>query len=254
MKTVKLILLGLITFLITALWLTPAAFVEPHIERLAPNVQISGSSGTIWSGKATNARVNGFDLGNVTWKIHPFKSLLSLALVSNIEIVSPQLKASGQASYGLDRGIKLDNTNFEADANLLSRVQRVAQLGGEFQGLIEHAEIYPEGFPVINGVLNFTQGEILAPVRLDPGNYRADISSENESLIAAITNVSAPLDINGKLVLQKNWQYQVDLSAKPQADMNPVAKGFLRSQGGNPGPDGTYLINRKGALQPVRLY
>lgn len=254
MKTVKLILLGLITFLITALWLTPAAFVEPHMERLAPNVQISGSSGTIWSGEATNARVNGFDLGSVTWKIHPFKSVLSLGLVSDIEIDSPQLKASGQASYGLDRSIKLDNTNFEADASLLSRVQRAAQFGGKFQGLVEHAEIYPEGFPVINGVLNFAQGEILAPVRLDPGNYRADISSENESLIAAISNVGAPLDINGKLVLQKNWQYQVDLSAKPQANMNPVAKGFLRSQGGNPGPDGTFLINRKGALQPMRLY
>ncbi len=254
MKTVKLILLGLVTFVVTALWLTPAAFVEPHIERMAPNIQLTGSSGTIWSGQASNARVNGFDLGRVNWSVLPLKSLLSLSLVSDVTIDSPQLNASGQVSYGLDRSIKLDNTNFEADASLLSQVQRFAQFGGEFQGLIEHAEIYPQGFPMINGVLNFSQGEILAPVRLEPGNYRADIRSENNTLTAEITNAGAPLDINGKLALQSDWKYQVNLSAKPQANMNPVAKGFLRSQGGNPGPDGTFLINRKGALPKMQLY
>jgi len=123
MRTFKLILLGLVTFAITALWLTPAAFVAPYIERAAPNVKITNASGTIWNGEATSVQANNFDLGAVDWKLRPLKSLLSLSLVTDLTVEGNELNASGNVAYGLDQSIKLNTVKFDADAGMIKRFQ-----------------------------------------------------------------------------------------------------------------------------------
>lgn len=255
MKTFKLILLGLLTFIITAAWLTPTAFIAPHIQRMAPNIVISGGSGTIWNGAATNVRINNFDLGKADWKVLPLKSLTSLSLVSDVTIDGPELTATGRAAYAYDRTIRLNDMQFEAEPSLITRFQPMAKLAGTFQGLINDAEIKPKLFPSINGVLNWVQGSITFPVRLAPGNYRADISSQDETITAKIESIDAPLELNGTTSINSDWQYQADVKAKTKPGVPPLLNNLLRSAaGGNPSADGSVQIKRKGSIKAIALY
>lgn len=255
MKTFKLILLGLLTFIITAVWLTPAAFVAPHIQRMSPNIAITGSSGTIWNGAANNLRINNFDLGKVNWKVLPLKSLTSLSLVSEIDLDGPEITAQGLAAYAYDRTIRLNDIQFEAEASLVARVQPMAKLGGKFQGLIKQAEVRPQAFPSITGVLNWIQGTVSFPVRLTPGNYRADITSQDETITAEIESADAPLELSGTTSLNSQWQYQANVTAKTKPGVPPLLTNLLRSAaGGNPSADGSVQIKRKGSIKPIPLY
>ena len=255
MKTFKLILLGLITFALTALWLMPAAFVAPHIQRMAPNIAISGSSGTIWNGAANNLRVNNFDLGETSWKVLPLKSLTSLSLVSDITVNGQEITAKGQAAYAYDRTIRLNDMQFEAESSLVARFQPMAKLTGSFQGLVNEAEIRPKVFPSVTGVVNWIQGGITFPMRLAPGNYRADISSQDETITANIESADAPLELKGTTSLNSQWQYQANVVAKAKPGVPPLLNNLLRSAaGGNPSADGSVQIKRKGSIKPIPLY
>ena len=254
MKTFKLILLGLLTFFLTAVWLTPAAFVAPYIEKAAPKIQINNASGTIWNGKANSVRANNFDLGAVDWNIHPFQSLFSLSVVADIDIKGSELNANGSASYGYDKSIKLNSMKFDADANIIKRFQPQLALTGDIEGLIDDAEISPGGFPVINGVVNMVQLSVIFP-RVEPGNYRADITSEENTLTAEISSADSPLSLDGKASIGSNWQYQADVLAKAKPGLNPMIMNLLRPvAGNNPGPDGSLRINRKGKISPILIY
>ena len=254
MRTFKLLLLGLLTFSITALWLTPAAFVAPYIERAAPNVKITNASGTIWNGEATSVRANNFDLGAVDWKLRPLKSLLSLSLVTDLIVEGNELNASGNVAYGLDESIRLNAVKFDADAGIIKRFQPQVGLIGTFEGLIDNAEIQKGGFPIVNGVINFVQGGVIFP-RVEPGNYRADVKSEDNALIAEISSVDSPLSLEGKASINNAWQYQSDILAKASPSLNPMIMNLLRPvAGNNPGPDGSLRINRKGQIAPLQLY
>ena len=256
MKTFKLILLGLVTFIITALALTPAAFVEPHLEKAAPNIVINNSTGTIWNGQAGNLRVNNLDLGRVSWTVRPLKSLTSLSLVTDFEIDGNELTAEGQGAYALDRTIRLTDTTFEAEASLASKFQRNFRLGGSFQGLIESAEVTPNVFPVVDGVLNWAQGSLTSPLRLDPANYRADIRSSKDTLTADISATDGPIDLSGLASINSGWEYEADILAKAKPGINPLINNVLRnaSGGGKAAADGSIRINRKGSIPPIPLY
>lgn len=254
MRTFKLLLLGLLTFLITAVWLTPAAFVAPYLERAAPALRIANASGTIWNGAAGSVRANNFDVGAVDWKVRPLNSLLSLSLVTDVIIKGTELNADGNVAYGLDKSIRLSALKFDADASIVKRFQPQVGLIGTFEGLIDDAEIQKGGFPVVNGVVNFVKGGVVFP-RVEPGNYRADISSENDSLIAEISSVDSPLSLEGKASINSSWQYQSDILAKGGQGLNPMIMNLLRPvAGNNPGPDGSLRINRKGKINPLPLY
>ena len=254
MKTLKLVFLGLFTFLVTAIWLTPVAFVAPYIEKAVPNTHISNASGTIWDGEAAAVKTNNFNLGRVSWKVHPIESLLSLSVVANINIRGNELNANGNALYGLDKSIRLSELQFKADASLIQRLQPQISLAGTFEGLIDNAEIQPGGFPIINGVINMVQLSVVFP-QVGPGNYRADISSSNNSIEAEINSAEAPLNLNGKASINSNWQYQADVVAKANPGLNPMIMNLLRPvAGNNPGPDGSLRINRKGTITPIQLY
>ena len=254
MRTFKLLLLGLLTFVITALWLTPAAFVAPYIERAAPNIKIANASGTIWNGEAGSVRANNFDVGAIDWKVRPLSSLLSMSLVTDLIIKGAELNANGNMAYGLDKSIRLEAVKFDADASIVKRFQPQVGLTGTFEGLIDNAEIQKGGFPIVNGVVNLVQGSVIFP-RIEPGNYRADISSEDDSLIAEISSVDSPLSLDGKASINSAWQYQSDILAKASPSLNPMIMNLLRPvAGNNPGPDGSLRINRKGKIAPLPLY
>lgn len=256
MKTFKLILLGLVTFLVTAIALVPTAFVEPHLEKMVPNIALDNGSGTLWDGQASNLRVDKFDLGRVTWTVRPLKSLTSLSLVADFDIKGPELTAKGQGSYGYDRTIRLSDTTFEAEASIAAKFQKSFQLGGSFQGLITSAELQPKVFPVVDGILNWAQGSLVFPLRLDPANYRAEIRSSKDTLTADISASDGPIDLSGIASITSEWQYQADILAKPQGNINPLINNVLRnaSGGGKPAADGSIRINRKGSIPPVPLY
>ena len=255
MKTFKLVLLGLITFIITAIWLTPTAFIAPYVQRAVPGLQLNGGSGTIWSGAAARVTYQQYDFGRVKWTLKPLTSLTSLSAVADVDMKSDWLEARGEMGYGYDRSIHVKDTRFELEAAALSQFQRSAQMGGEFNGLITEAALSPGAFPFLEGTVNWTQGSLNSPIRLEPGNYRALVSSTDNELKADLSSNDAPLELSGNVKLGDDWRYQSDVLVKPRPGSSPLLGSLLRTAaGGNPNPDGSLRINRQGAMQPIQLY
>ena len=103
-------------------------------------------------------------------------------------------------------------------------------------------------------MINLVQGGVIFP-RVEPGNYRADVKSEDNTVIAEISSVDSPLSLEGKASINNAWQYQSDILAKASPSLNPMIMNLLRPvAGNNPGPDGSLRINRKGKIAPLQLY
>jgi len=79
----KLIFFGLISFILGAIWLTPLAFIAPHLNKLTNDVVFQEPQGTIWDGKVSDLSIQNHYLGNASWRVDPIKSLQSLSLKSN---------------------------------------------------------------------------------------------------------------------------------------------------------------------------
>ena len=93
----KLIFIGLISFILGAIWLTPLAFIAPHIAKFTKAISIQEPEGTIWNGKVNHLTINNLYLGKANWNVDPIQSLTSLSLKSKFKLESNDLNTFGTA-------------------------------------------------------------------------------------------------------------------------------------------------------------
>ena len=249
MKLRNLILLGVSSFLVTAIWKTPASFVYQYVSH--KNIQLQGLSGTIWNGKADELVSKNLTLNNVAWRFNPLKSLASLSLKTNIAIQDPELTANGLVGINMSQTISLDNTQFEATGAFISKMQKIAKLSGDIKGNITHLTLAKGELPELEATYQWKQGVLIAPIRIQPaGDYMVSISPSDDGLKAKINSHDAPLVLNGTAKINNKWQYSTDINIKPA---NASAKGtmnILRIAVGKLEADGSAVIKYKGQLKP----
>ena len=246
----KIIFLGLLSFLIAAIWQAPLAFVKPYAEKSLNNLKLEGVNGTVWNGSVQRLVNNNLDLGGVSWKVNPLKSLASLSLKAAFTINGKQLTADGIAALTPGTTIVLDNTNFEMDAATLNQFQKQANLSGELQGVIQHAEFTAskeKQLPVIKADIDWKQGAVNSMLlKLPPGDYHFIISPDENGLLIKPSSSEAPLELSGVIHLSKDWVYQPDLKVKSK---DRGISGLLKLAG-KAQPDGSVLINKSLDLKP----
>ena len=113
----KIIFLGLLVFLLAALWQLPLSIAQPYVEKLVSGLTFGSTSGTVWNGKATNFKVNNNSLGEVSWKVQPIQSLISFKLKTHFKITGDELNADGFAGLGINKKLSLDNTRFDISSD-----------------------------------------------------------------------------------------------------------------------------------------
>ena len=242
----KIILFGILSFTLAALWLLPLSIVKPYTEKMARGFILEDVHGTIWNGGAQHFILNDINLGYVNWQVKPLQSLTSLSLKTNFSIEGDELSVNGLAGLSVNKKLTLTDTQFELQASYINKLQKNAQLAGDFKGKIKSAELHQQEFPQIDGVLNWKNGAVISPIKLAAGDYSALIKPVAGDLDIKLSSNEAPIELNGDLKLKKDWTFTTDLKAKTN---NPGLIAMLKLAG-NQQPDGTILINQSGNLKP----
>ncbi len=242
----KLIFIGLISFILGAIWLTPLAFIAPHLSRVTHDVVFQEPKGTIWNGQVNDLSIQKHYLGQASWRINPLKSLKSLSLKSNFTIKSDDINANGLAGITINKDLIVDDTRFDINAEYLNSLQSNAKLSGSFNGFINNALLEQNKVPIIDGIVNWQNGSLDAPIKLEKGDYRAVIKPVDKNLDIKLSSVEAPIELNGNIKLQNDWVFDTNLTTKSN---NPGLMAMMKFAG-KPQTDGTILIQQKGDLKP----
>lgn len=242
----KIIFIGFVSFLVAGLWLLPLSFVKPYAENMVNGLKLEQVSGTLWEGQTQHFTANNNYLGKVNWRVQPLQSLMSLSLKSNFTIDGDDLTANGLAGLTLDKKLTLVNTQFDMDANYLNRLQRNAQLSGTVKGNIKRAELDQQSVPQINGTINWDNGAVNSPIKLEAGDYFAVITPDAGDLDIKLSSKEAPVELNGDIKLKKDWMFESRVKAKTT---DPGLAAML-NLAGKAQTDGSVLINQTGNLKP----
>lgn len=243
----KIIFLGLLSFLIAAIWQLPLSFAKPYVEKLVAGLRLEGVSGSIWNGSAQSLITNQQNLGQVSWKVSPLQSLTSLSLKLSFNIKGNQLTAEGLAAVTPSKKIILDNTTFDIDATYLNRFQKQVKLNGDLQGNIDHAEIEENILPILDAVIDWKQGTVSSLLlNLAAGDYHFIITPDSEGLVIKPSSKEAPLILKGNVKLSKDWVL------KPDIMVNSKDQGIasMLMLAGKPQKDGSTHITNSTNLKP----
>ncbi len=247
----KIIFIGLLSFLLAAVWQLPLSFAKPYVEKMVAGLKLSGVSGTIWNGSAQNLTIKNSNLGHVDWQVKPLQSLTSLSLKSTFNLSGTQISANGIAAITPSKKLMIDNTTFNVDASYLNAHQKHAKLTGDIKGIINHTEIdldtEVKTLPILDAVIDWKQATVSSLLlNLSAGDYHIVITPDSEGLLIKPSSKEAPLDINGKINLSNDWILQPNIKLKSN---DQRIAGMLKLAG-NTQADGSTLINTKTDLKP----
>lgn len=247
----KIIFIGLLSFLLAALWQLPLSFAKPYAEKMVAGLKLTGVSGTVWNGKAQNLTINDNNLGHIDWKVKPLQSLTSLSLKSTFNLSGKQISANGIAAVTPSKKLIIDNTTFNVDASYLNAYQKHAKLTGDIKGTINHTELDLDSkvkkLPILDAIIDWKQATVSSLLlNLSAGDYHIVITPDSEGLLITPSSKEAPLEINGKINLSNDWLLQPNIKLKSN---DQRISGMLKLAGKTQA-DGSTLINSKTNLKP----
>ena len=243
----KIIFLGLLSFLIAALWQLPLSFANPYLAKYVKSIALKDVSGTVWNGEAQHLIARNMDFEKVKWSVKPLQSLTSFSLKFDFDIQGRDLTANGLAGLTLSRTLKLDKTTFDLNASYLNKQQRFAKLSGDIKGTIKHAELNQKDVPIINGVIDWKEAALTSPmIKLAQGDYHAIITPDADNMHIKISSSDAPVELAGIIKLNKEWLYDTDLNIKSADPSISTMIGIIGKKKNN----GTINIKQKGNLKP----
>lgn len=248
----QLIAFGCGAFALGLLLLAPAATLYGWTRSSKPAaLELLGLQGTITAGSLSGAQFGGRPaLRDLDWQLQPLWLLLGRA--------SFHVSGGGDTSVDGNVAVSPLGTLRLRDFRAAGAIKPLLAMAGqaflpvEGQARLELAQLkLRQGLPQsVEGNLQI-QGLTWTLAR-DPlllGDYRADLSTENDDSVARIRSVSGPLELSGTARLSTDRRYSLELKMKPK----PEASDMLRKLVGGAGaPDvqGYYNVRKQGQLVP----
>ncbi len=243
----KIIFIGILSFLLAAIWQLPLSFAKPYAEKMIDGLKLEEVSGTIWNGKSQRLTANNIYLGKANWKVDPIKSLKSFSLKSTFSIKSDDITASGFAGLTPTKQLILDDTTFQISANYLNKLQKQAVLAGDISGKLKHAVLDELNLPEIDGNIDWKEASVTSPLlKLPAGDYHSVITPNDAGLKILLSSTDAPAELNGEITLNKEWIYQTDINIKAKEKGLAAMLGLV----GKKLSDGSVQVKKKGDLKP----
>ncbi len=170
-----------------------------------PQVVMSGISGTIWSGQAREATIDGFYLRDLSWRFQPrhlFTARLGFAIESKF--------ASGFAEGDIALGIGSVRARNLRALIPLNAIQVAAMAGARGSLSAEIAELQiSDGLPVVADGSLEVAGLVLPLVHREPiGGFKAEMITGDSGISASIEDTAAVIDLAGSLQLSADGAYE----------------------------------------------
>lgn len=246
----KLTLFFVLCLALSLLANMPAVLVLPQLH-LDPALRLSGVNGSILRGRVERADYEALTLERVDYRLQP-ECLLTLDLCYRFDA------SEGGLRYAWNM---LSGDAVLSDARLALAADRLAaNLAPLPVALTGQIEVELTELKLVDGRPAGLTGNLLwrglgaddggSPLRL--GDYRAEVSGDEQGYRAEITTLAADLMIEGEASLRADGEYEVDLEIESEAVIDPRAKTllelFARGSGYN-----QYRVSRQGRLPPTQL-
>lgn len=250
MKLIRnLLLLVVILLLLAALVLAflPARTALDFIGgRLGP-VELGEVSGTVWRGQANPARVNGHDIGVLSWTLSPW-GLLSARVDADLVLRGDTYNGSGAVSVRRDRSVRVRDLDLTFPARRLEPVLDVPALvfRGEVQVALAEAELQG-GFPTaLRGSATWKDAAVAGSAEAQFGEITTDFASNGAGGVdGSVRDSGGPLQASGTYSASlAGYHAEIALRAR---DGNPQVTEALQYIG-QPQTDGSSRLEIRGSL------
>jgi len=200
----RLIILGLVTFLLI-LFLTFPARVAYELFS-PPELQLSGISGSIWNGDATEGMAGGAYVRDISWRVIP-ESLLSgqLAFATRCSPMSGRLDA--EVAVGTDGTLALSGIRGNVPLDLVHPALQENGIRGDvrldFDSVVIRGAlpVYASGSVTVNDF----QARSLLPERL--GDFRAEFHGAADGIAATVSDLDGLLNLDGSLTVASDGTF-----------------------------------------------
>ena len=220
MKWFTWIAVGLTVYLALVMFKLPAQFGLWLVD-VPKDVQIQGVSGTVWQGQINRFTAQGITVEQVKWQVHPLALFTGKAeLEINAGTSRTGIKLQGVLGAN-HQGWFASGVTFSLPAALVTQLYPMPiKLQGDLQGKIVAAKQGEPWCSELDGLMNWTQGEINAPLFNKPlklDDTRAILSCDAGKLVAQITDQGGVLGLSVNASLSAT-DYLLEGEMKPGAE------------------------------------
>lgn len=258
MRVVRLILLGLLAYIVSVVFLFPAA---PLIERIKPQiqpVQLAGVTGKLFNGQVASV-VYADDLlplefQNVGWKLAP-STLLKGGAGANVRFQGYGGDGAGQVRQQFNGDLHVSDLNFNAVAKELEVLLPgpVAEFSGNLDGQIESVQVVDQLLQTFDGDITWNNAVIVT--RLYGPEITANLGQldiviepqDNAAHLVTIKSAGGDLSLDGTVAMSANGDYQTNIVLTPSANA-PQPLVQVLQQRTRPDSGGRYRIQHNGNI------
>ena len=212
----RFIVVGVLVFLVVLVATFPARVAYRWLD--LPDLQLTGISGSIWSGQADEGLAVDAYLRDIRWAINP-AALLTGKLSYSAEARPVGGMIATDIAVGLGGALEFENLTGSIPLALVHTAFQDAGMTGDLSMEFERLVL-------ANGVVTDARGFIAVENAFAPllssaplGSYRADISSRDSAIVGIIDDTAGVLDVEGELRLEADRSYSLvgNVSARPDA-------------------------------------
>lgn len=228
-----LVAFGLAAYLLMLIIQLPAAqawrMAKPHLGGLS--IELYGLQGSVWQGRATHLRVQGYGPAQLDWRLTPM-GLLRGQISADVQLHLGEGHLQGRLHLPFDRHtLKLEQIQGQlAMPWLTSQVPNLpVPLSGSVGLRLEwlQLDLHTAWPQALAGQLHWYQAGIVMGEPLALGDLTAQLSSVEGRLLARVSDYGGPLRADIQASLQKNGQYRVEGHVSAAEQAAPALPGWL---------------------------
>lgn len=235
--TVRLIVLGVASFLVFLVGTAPASLVTQSLVDEVPGVALDGVGGTLWSGHARTVTWFGRSVGDVEWSLAPGTLMAGTAAV-RLTVTGPELALDARVDRGLWSG-RTAISEVRGHASFAA-IQRLSGARGPISGradIMGVALTLDDDRPVaLSGRVVLKDVVVAAPSPQPIGSFILDLGMDEGRLHATVADDSSAVAATGGVRLDPDGRWNVDLQVRARVPDSAIASALEAL--GPPDPSG----------------
>lgn len=275
-----IVVFGLLVYLVALVLTFPAERAYAHwqgSEHANKSIALSGISGSVWSGRAGMALIQGQQLKDVEWSLHPWSLLFGQVGLSwrfqlpaedgkevegeggGYKVNTPSGGREGALGYaqaetalGLDGSVSLEQLEARLPAQWVAAVAKAAVVRPSGVVSVNLKQLRWDGQSLVSAegrvAWHGAGVNIFKPVAL--GDLALSLETTDEAVKGVVSDGGGPLSLDGLLTLTPDGKYEFNGSLA--ARNSPDLENALRSMG-RAGADGRVKLKRAGSLASLGL-
>ena len=218
MKTIiKPALFVLAIFFISLVILAPARLVYYFLPENSA-LQLSGVSGTIWRGKASQIIWQNQATGKLDWKLK-LRHLFGARIGGDFNLTSPDMKISGSGSTNRQQDIVIQDARATFNAATLPLPPAAAGItpAGKIEANIIHLSLKGNTIESTETKIQWENASITHPMTVSLGEVLLDISGKDGNLKGLLTSSNdSPIDLNGNVDINSTGVLSTNIKITPK--------------------------------------